>query len=56
MDSQAPRVRHPLPTARWPTAADAARARWFSAIRIGRHVTAAERTWVPAMVLSLIHI
>ena len=50
MDSQAPRVRHPLPTARWPTAADAARARWFSAIRIGRHVTAAERTWVPAMV------
>jgi len=29
---------------------EAARSRWFSPIRLGRTVTAAERTWVPAMV------
>ena len=44
------RVRHALPPARWPTREEAARARWFSPIRIGRTLTAAERTWVPAMV------
>src|SRR2546428_334451 len=42
-------VRHRVPAARWPTAAEAARSRWFSPARIGRlDVTA--RTWVPAMV------
>ena len=44
------RVRHALPASRWPTRAEAARARWFSPIQIGRTVAAAERTWVPAMV------
>src|SRR5207253_10541808 len=43
-------VRHPPPPARWPTVEAAARSRWFSPIRLGRTVTAAERTWVPAMV------
>jgi len=50
LDLLTQRVRHPLPLARWPTREEAARARWFSPIRIGRTVTAAERTWVPAMV------
>jgi len=50
VNSPAHRVRHRLPPARWPTREDAARARWFSPIRIGRQLTAAERTWVPAMV------
>jgi 2,4-dienoyl-CoA reductase-like NADH-dependent reductase (Old Yellow Enzyme family) len=43
------RVRHPLPPARWPTREEAARARWFSPVRLGP-VTASARTWVPAMV------
>ena len=43
------RVRHALPPARWPTAAEAARARWFAPARI-RGLEIAERTWVPAMV------
>src|SRR5580765_8350212 len=50
LDPQAHRIRHALPAARWPTAEEAARARWFSPIQIGRSLTAAERTWVPAMV------
>jgi 2,4-dienoyl-CoA reductase-like NADH-dependent reductase (Old Yellow Enzyme family) len=50
LEPLAHRVRHPLPSARWPTAGEAARARWFSPIRIGRSLAAAERTWVPAMV------
>src|SRR3989454_12340215 len=50
MNSPAHRVRHPLPPARWPTREAAGRAGWFSPIRIGRQLTAAERTWVPAMV------
>ena len=41
--------RHPLPEARWPDAAEAAGARWFSPIRIGP-VELEQRTWVPAMV------
>jgi 2,4-dienoyl-CoA reductase-like NADH-dependent reductase (Old Yellow Enzyme family) len=41
--------RHPLPDARWPDAAEAAAARWFSPIRIGT-IELEERTWVPAMV------
>src|SRR2546426_1179478 len=42
-------VRHRVPAARWPTAAEAARSRWFSPARIGR-LDVAARTWVPAMV------
>lgn len=38
-----------LKVARWPTAAEAARARWFQPVHLGP-VTAATRTWVPAMV------
>ncbi len=44
------RVRHPLPPACWPTREEAARARWFSPITLGRRLVAEERTWVPAMV------
>jgi dimethylglycine catabolism A len=50
MNASTDRVRHPLPSARWPSREDAAQARWFSPIRIGSKLTAAERTWVPAMV------
>ncbi len=42
-------VRHPVPAASWPTAAQAAQSRLFSPIAIGP-VTATSRTWVPAMV------
>jgi 2,4-dienoyl-CoA reductase-like NADH-dependent reductase (Old Yellow Enzyme family) len=49
-DAPPPRVHHPLLPARWPTAEEAARARWFSPIRLGPHVEARTRTWVPAMV------
>src|SRR6266849_5247674 len=41
--------RHLLPPARWPTADEAARSRWFAALNVGR-LHLAERTWVPAMV------
>jgi 2,4-dienoyl-CoA reductase-like NADH-dependent reductase (Old Yellow Enzyme family) len=41
--------RHPLPEARWPDAAEAAAARWFSPVRIGA-IELEHRTWVPAMV------
>ena len=44
------RVRHPLPAARWPTREEAARARWFTPVRLGLRCVAADRTWVPAMV------
>ena len=49
-DPPPPRVHHPLLPARWPTAEEAARARWFTPVRLGRHVEARTRTWVPAMV------
>lgn len=39
----------PIPEARWPTAAEAARSRLFSPGRIGPAATAS-RTWIPAMV------
>src|SRR6184192_3642756 len=42
-------IRHPLPPARWPTADEAARSRWFSPLVSGR-LRLRERTWVPAMV------
>ncbi len=45
-----PRVRHPLPPARWPTEEEAARSRLFSPVRLGRSLVAEQRTWVPAMV------
>lgn len=44
-----PPIRHPLPEARWPTAVEAARSRWFSPVRVGA-ATLEQRTWVPAMV------
>jgi len=43
------RIRWELPTARWPTGAEAASARWFSPIRLGP-AALETRTWVPAMV------
>jgi 2,4-dienoyl-CoA reductase-like NADH-dependent reductase (Old Yellow Enzyme family) len=43
------RIKHPLLQARWPSAAEAARSRWFSPIAIGA-LEARTRTWVPAMV------
>ena len=43
------RVRHPLPTVRWPTREEAARARLYSPITLGP-LQVRERTWVPAMV------
>jgi 2,4-dienoyl-CoA reductase-like NADH-dependent reductase (Old Yellow Enzyme family) len=42
-------IKHPLPSARWPTAAEAARSLLFQTIKIGS-LTLASRTWVPAMV------
>jgi 2,4-dienoyl-CoA reductase-like NADH-dependent reductase (Old Yellow Enzyme family) len=44
------KTRHALPPARWPTRAEAAGARWFSPLRLGRVTVAEQRTWVPAMV------
>lgn len=43
-------VRHALPDETWPTAAEAATARWFTPCALGRHRHALRRTWVPAMV------
>ena len=43
-------TRHALPDARWPTREEAAAARWFSPLRLGRRTVAEQRTWVPAMV------
>lgn len=40
---------HPIPPARWPSAAEAAASRLYSAARVGAF-QARERTWVPAMV------
>ena len=42
-------IRHTLPAARWPTAEEAERSRWFSPLIDGR-LQLHERTWVPAMV------
>jgi 2,4-dienoyl-CoA reductase-like NADH-dependent reductase (Old Yellow Enzyme family) len=47
---QKPRIRHPLPVARWPTREEAARSLLFSPIRIGKQLRVEQRTWVPAMV------
>lgn len=43
-------VRHALLNERWPSAAEAATARWFSPCALGAHRVAQRRTWVPAMV------
>jgi 2,4-dienoyl-CoA reductase-like NADH-dependent reductase (Old Yellow Enzyme family) len=43
-------MRHALPAPRWPTADEAARARLFSPLPVGRTRVARTRTWVPAMV------
>lgn len=45
----AERKKHALPVVTWPTAAQAAQARWFQPCPIGPRV-AETRTWVPAMV------
>src|SRR5690349_15045657 len=42
-------VRHRPPAARWPTAEEPARSRWFSSARIGT-LDVHQRAWVPAMV------
>ena len=42
-------IKHALPQVRWPSADEAARARLYSPVRIGR-LEARQRTWVPAMV------
>jgi dimethylglycine catabolism A len=44
------KIRHRVPPTRWPTRAEAERARWFSPVRIGARLVAEQRTWVPAMV------
>ncbi len=43
------RIKHPIPEARWPDAAEAAASRWFSPVEVGG-TRLATRTWVPAMV------
>jgi 2,4-dienoyl-CoA reductase-like NADH-dependent reductase (Old Yellow Enzyme family) len=43
------RIKHAVPEARWPSAEEAARSRWFSPVRLGA-LEARQRTWVPAMV------
>src|SRR5579862_5499181 len=43
------RIRHEPRAGRWPTSAEAARARLFSPVAVGA-VTLRQRTWVPAMV------
>ncbi|MBL9077212.1 MAG: NADH:flavin oxidoreductase [Planctomycetes bacterium] len=47
--TDAPRVRHALPPAHWPSADEAARALLFRPLAVGP-VQVASRTWVPAMV------
>ncbi|HEX8180397.1 MAG TPA: NADH:flavin oxidoreductase [Pyrinomonadaceae bacterium] len=42
-------IRYELPTTRWPTEAEAARALLFQPVKVGA-LTLAERTWIPAMV------
>src|SRR5437773_4980899 len=42
-------IKHPIPEAHWPTAAQAANSLLFQPIRIGP-ITLESRTWVPAMV------
>jgi 2,4-dienoyl-CoA reductase-like NADH-dependent reductase (Old Yellow Enzyme family) len=42
-------IRHDVPSARWPSEAEAARARLFSPVHLGP-AALEERTWVPAMV------
>ena len=42
-------IRHKIEETRWPNAAESARSRLFSPIRLGR-LEARSRTWVPAMV------
>jgi 2,4-dienoyl-CoA reductase-like NADH-dependent reductase (Old Yellow Enzyme family) len=43
------KIRHAIPPARWPSADEAAKSRWFSPIDVGP-CRLRERTWVPAMV------
>jgi len=43
------RIKHEPDPGRWPTADEAAKAMWFSPVKIGP-LTLAQRTWIPAMV------
>src|SRR4051794_36795660 len=45
----AERIKHALPAPRWPSADEAAGARWFTPAPLGP-TSALRRTWVPAMV------
>ena len=45
-----PVIKHAIPDEVWPTRDEAARARWFQPVQLGRSVVAPTRTWVPAMV------
>jgi 2,4-dienoyl-CoA reductase-like NADH-dependent reductase (Old Yellow Enzyme family) len=44
------RIKHALPTARWPTSQEAAGSLLYSPCAIGTRLRADQRTWVPAMV------
>ncbi|MFL5494871.1 MAG: NADH:flavin oxidoreductase, partial [Gemmatimonadales bacterium] len=44
-----PFIKHPIPPTHPPSAQEAGRSLWFSALRFGR-LRLTERTWVPAMV------
>ncbi len=44
-----PPIKYPIPGAQWPTHEEAANARWFRPIRVGR-LQLEQRTWIPAMV------
>jgi 2,4-dienoyl-CoA reductase-like NADH-dependent reductase (Old Yellow Enzyme family) len=44
------RLKHALPSARWPTPEEAERSRLYSPLRVGTRLRAEQRTWVPAMV------
>jgi 2,4-dienoyl-CoA reductase-like NADH-dependent reductase (Old Yellow Enzyme family) len=44
------RIKHALPTARWPTSPEAAGSLLYSPFAIGTRLVAEQRTWVPAMV------
>lgn len=44
------RIKHALPSPRWPTPDEAARSLLYSPLRLGTRVVAEQRTWVPAMV------
>jgi 2,4-dienoyl-CoA reductase-like NADH-dependent reductase (Old Yellow Enzyme family) len=44
------RIKHALPSARWPTQEEAERSLLYSPLPVGTRLQAEQRTWVPAMV------